>query len=463
MRQIKQKKKDNRIFPIFLIGSTILIIAIMLLSILPDEKNEMKNKTSINTGSTGKKDKEQSKESTFTAVVKAVDELTKDITLTNISDGQDYIMDYTGGTNFMNKYGKVTVVSSISIGEIVDATYNLDTGKLTKVQVSDKVFSYEGISNWRKGSETNSLVIAENKYRYVDYVVVSNKGKNLSLEDLDETDEIIVKGLDREIYSIIVTKGHGSLKFKGYEDFLGGIAYIGTRYIMPIVEDMVITVREGDYEITFEEGNFTGSVSATAIEGEEVLVDFSEFKKPVVEKGSVTFSITPEGADLYIDNELVEYDEAVTLDYGKHDIIVSLGGYTTYNGKLEVKESEQTVTIALVESKINTDKKEATNTQTQNKSQTNTQNNTGTSKDNNNGSYSEVKSGNYIHVEGPEGASVYFNGEFKGTAPVSFPKKAGTQYITLIKSGYQTKTYTISVEDDMKDVTLDFPELEVQD
>ncbi len=456
INRTKQKKSNFR-FSFILIGSVLIIIAVMLLVIGGEEKGsnpttEGSNNASIN--------EDRVREGSFTGVIKDIDEINLNITIRNMEDGQDYLLDYSNGTNFMNKYGKNSVVQSIPVGEIVDATYNKDTGKFTKIKVSDKAFNYQGITNWRIDQEKNGLVIAESNYKYVDKLVVSGKGQLLRFEDLDETDEITIKGFDREIYSIIVTKGHGTLRFVNYDDFMGGIAYIGARYIVPVIEDLLVTVREGNYDVTLEIGDFKGTVPILAVSGEEVLVDMSEFKKPVVESGLVKFVITPEGADLYIDKLFVHYDNEVSVDYGEHDIVVSLGGYKTYTGTLEVAEAEKTVMIDLVEASAgNNTQEEDTDT---NGTDENTDNENTDDGDNQPDGYEEVEAGNYIHVESPEGASVYFNGEFKGTAPVSFPKQIGTQYLTLIKSGYTTKTYTVEIKDDNKDVKLNFTDMVIQ-
>ena len=69
-------------------------------------------------------------------------------------------------------------------------------------------------------------------------------------------------------------------------------------------------------------------------------------------------------------------------------------------------------------------------------------------------------SGKYkIYVDGPEGAEVFVDGSYVGIAPISFEKKIGSHDITLRKSGYQTRTYTISVDDSEKDVNYSFSEL----
>ena len=65
-----------------------------------------------------------------------------------------------------------------------------------------------------------------------------------------------------------------------------------------------------------------------------------------------------------------------------------------------------------------------------------------------------------MYVESPEGAEVFLDGIYVGIAPISFIKpEAGSHVITLSKNGYKTKSYTISVAGDDRDVTLSFSEM----
>ncbi|MFV0341767.1 MAG: PEGA domain-containing protein [Anaerocolumna sp.] len=459
MKWTKQKKKDNKLFPVLLIGCVFLILAVMILTIDGQDQGSKKPGDVLENSNDDEKDQVVTRD--LTGVIKSIDEENKHIILMNTVDKKEYLLEYTGGTNFLNKYGKVSVVQSIPIGEIVEATYNKVTAKLTQIKVSDKAFDYQGISNWRIDQDVDSFVIAESNYKYVEEMVVVRDEKLIGIKELDETDEITIKGFDREIYSVMVTKGHGTLRFSNYEDFYGGIAYIGARYIVPVIEDLIVTVREGKYQVTLEIGDFSGSIPILAVAGEEVLVDMSAFKKPVVETSLVRFVIKPDGADLYVDNLLIDNPLETSLDYGEHTVLVSLGGYTTYTGTLTVEEPTKTVMIDLAESSTegveDDDAEDSENADGTTDTDTDISDNDGTNE------YEEVEAENYIHVESPEGASVYVNGDFKGSAPVSFPKQNGTLYITLIKSGYTTKTYTVEVKDDDKDVTLDFNEMVIQE
>ena len=70
-------------------------------------------------------------------------------------------------------------------------------------------------------------------------------------------------------------------------------------------------------------------------------------------------------------------------------------------------------------------------------------------------------SGTYqIHVDAPKDAEVYVDGNYIGSAPVSLAKKSGNIVITLRKSGYQTRSYALEIDEEQKDTTYSFSELE---
>ena len=64
-----------------------------------------------------------------------------------------------------------------------------------------------------------------------------------------------------------------------------------------------------------------------------------------------------------------------------------------------------------------------------------------------------------VRIEEPSGAEVYKDGNYLGIAPISFKKSPGTYIITLRRNGYQTRSYTISVDNEEKDASFSFSEL----
>ena len=68
-----------------------------------------------------------------------------------------------------------------------------------------------------------------------------------------------------------------------------------------------------------------------------------------------------------------------------------------------------------------------------------------------------------VYIDNPAGAEVYLDGNYIGVCPVSFQKTSGMHVITLRKSGYETRSYTISVDNEKRDASYSFVELDKKD
>ena len=70
-----------------------------------------------------------------------------------------------------------------------------------------------------------------------------------------------------------------------------------------------------------------------------------------------------------------------------------------------------------------------------------------------------IPSESKIYFDGPEGVEVYLDGSYVGIAPTSCKKVTGSHVVTLRKDDYQTKSYTVTIEDDGNSITFSFSEL----
>ncbi len=468
----EHKKKRTGIVP-FLLCCAFLIIAITTIKAATGNDTSKKNSSDSNVQTVDEKGV-TGKDKPDLYVIKEINETDKTMILLPVDKEEEIELTYTGGTEVYDKYNQVISISQLTLGEVVDANYSTKNAKLTKIQISNQAWEYQGVNKWSIDTDNKIFNIVKSKYRYSKNIVIISQGQLVDILTLNEKDELTVKGNEYQIYSIIVTKGHGTIRFVDYQDFLGGTAYIGNSETLSITPGMSITVQEGSYDVTLENGDLTGIKHAVVGANQKVVVDMGEFKKPPTKTGLIDFTITPKGAELFIDGLLQSYNEAVTLEYGLHSIKVALGGYTTYSGDLEVDKESQSLTIGLVEAQNTTDETTSTdnsggtldntNSSSSVDGQVSGSSNTGQTaeeeRDSNDIQTNDENTGNYVSILQPIGASVYFDGSiYKGEVPVSFPKTVGTYHITFIKSGYVTETHTVEFLDDGKDVTLRYDEM----
>ncbi len=408
------------------------------------------------------------------AVVKEIDPDQKKVSLYDIKSGNLLELSYTSGTNITDKYDKPITINRIELGEMVDIDYLETKGRLTQMKISTRAWRYAKVSNLGINRGENTMKIASRLYKYEDDIFVLNSTEAIPVTDLAEQDELTIRGYEDTIYSIVVARGHGTVILQNYDNFLGDYITIGYEAIQQIIDDMKITVREGNFNLTVENGAYSATKNITVKRNETTYVSLSDLGPGGGRIGRVTFHISPFGADLYIDGEQISYSNPIELDYGDHKLKVSMNGYTSYLGTLTVDTASKSVKVDLP--KVSSDQ-EATVTESDTTSDNNNSSagsgtgGTGNSSSGNgnqnsnsgNSSNENVDKGHLIYIQAPVGASIYLDGEFKGIAPDSFPKVIGTHVLTFIKDGYETTSYTIEVSDDNLDSYYTFPDLTKKD
>ena len=369
----------------------------------------------------------------------------------------------------IDRYGKDIMMDEMQVGEMVLASYVESSSSLKKIIATTKAWESTKITKFSIDSQNNIITIANKSYKLDDKVFISSNGQPINLMDLNAKDQLTIKGIDKTVYSIIVTKGHGYIRLKNYDAFVGGNIEVGYDVLMPISKDMLVVAREGEYKVLLEKDGMQAIKHVNIIRDQETIIDMSDYKIEEKEKGKVTFKISPDGADLVIDGKEVDYSDPVELLYGEHTVEVTLTGYLPYSGKLTVSESKQSIKIKLEEDTQSdadaTATPEASTSAENDSTNSSTSTNTSTTTDATatptaTATVSKTDYSHKITVTTPEGAEVYLNGTYKGVAPVSMVKEIGNHTVSLRKSGYTTKSYMVQVSDDNKDVSFTFPDLE---
>ena len=380
-------------------------------------------------------------------VVKEINTKNKTLVVKSSASETELKLSYSVGVDIRDKYDEIISMTQVEIGEIVNVSYEKE--KLISLKLADQAWKYTKVNNLKVNRSDKTMVIAEDKYRYNDNLLLISQGKFIDLLELNEKDVLTVRGYDRKICSIVIEKGHGYVRLENDETFIGGWVEVGQEVVSIITKDMLILVPEGDYKLTAYKDGAGGTKSITVKRDEETIVNIGDLKPAPMKSGSIDFQISPEGAALYVDGAKTEYNELVVLEYGTHSLKVEADGYKIYTAKVVLNSSLATVEIDL----------DSTGTQEDNTDEAedaeDTQDTVASS-----GS-DTVVDGYKIQVNLPAGASVYFDGVYQGIAPVSFSKVTGNHTIILSKEGYETKSYTIYVSDEKEDAVFNFSDLGV--
>ena len=365
------------------------------------------------------------------------------LTFMNIETGKNYTLSYTGATTMWDKYGEAISMAQLSEGDIVDVKFLKGKKRVADIAIHPNVFKYTDVTKYEINEFTRTFTIAKEAFQYSKDMVVVSDGREIDLMDLNEADVLSVQGIGSTIYSIAVDKGHGYLKLANDEYFIGGWIEIGTEMIRPITDDMLLVVPEGKYDVLFTNKGNSGTKKVTIGRDEEVTVDIGDFEIKEIQYGKVIFTMNPTEAMLYIDGRLVDTSNAISLEYGIHQLIAMANGYNTLTQYIKVGQESAGVSITMEkESAESDDEKEKEDEEKDEEKET-----------------IDISSTYKVYIDTPESVEVYLNGNYIGISPVNFAKKPGTHTITLRKNGYVTRSYTIDIDKEEKDVTYSFADL----
>lgn len=372
-------------------------------------------------------------DSADTAVLIKKDSKEGTVTLLNLDVSRTYTLSVEGTSYLYDKYGEAVSLEQIVPGDIVDVTFLRSKKRLNTMQLSPSAWVNSSASRYEIDLKRREVTIGEDVYKLTADTIYLSQGMRIEAMDLNPADVLTFKGLGSSILSINVERGHGYLRLQNDENFIGGFMEIGQFSIRRIEEDMLLTVPEGSYQVNISKRGGGGTKQVTIRRGEETLLDIGDLEVPEIQYGTILFTLNPSQAKLYIDGEKADPTEPITVEYGIHQLIVRANGYQTITNYIRVAQPSGALDITLdaVDDDKDDDDQEEKDKLAQYK----------------------------VFVDAPENAEVYLDGNYVGLAPMSFPKSAGSHIITLRRSGYETRSYTVSIDSEYKDITYSFAEL----
>lgn len=359
------------------------------------------------------------------------------VTLRNMEVGKQYTLYIAGTTTLTDRHGTALSLEQIEPGDVVDVTFLKSQKRLNSMRLSESAWSNEAVSRYTLDFERNNLSIGEEIFKLTEETRFFSQGRQIEEMDINECDVLSFQGIGNQVWSVVVDKGHGYLRLDNDENFIGGFIEIGQTMVQQITDDMLLTVPEGDYQVNISMGSSGGVKNVSIDRGEEVVLDIGDLKVEEEKFGQIIFSLTPSGTELYVDGAKIDASVPVSLSYGIHQIIARADNYQSITTYLKVGQASAGIDITLEPVDAEEDEEDKDSDKT-----------------------IDASSDYYkVYVEAPEGAEVYVDGNYIGISPVSFKKEEGSHVITMRKTGYETRSYTISVDDEEKDISFSFAEL----
>lgn len=308
------------------------------------EKTEASKETE-ETDETGKTDDTGKTEQEQRYLLTGLDTEQKKITLRAYQGQEEKEYDYTGGTLIKDKYGNNITMEQLGLGEMVTTVIEKD--KVKSIQVSDEGFTYGDIHNFTLNTEAKTITVGKENYYYDDDLLVFFGNSKISLAELSEWDTICLKGIEKKVYAVQVTEGHGTVVLQNTDLFVGGNITIGNVLSLNIEKDMRIEMPEGTYLLSVANDGYGGSMEITVEANRETTVNLDELKGEGPKYSTVAFTIEPENAVLYLNNEMVDLSQPLQLKYGRYSLSAKAEGYADWDKTLVVNSQSANIRIEL--------------------------------------------------------------------------------------------------------------------
>ena len=398
------------------------------------------------------------------AVVSKMDEVNGKITLRAVNYATELTLSYNGGVDVKDKYGDILSMSQVELGSIVDAVYDANRDKLLSLYMSSdvNVQKLEQVSGVVVDNVAETVQVAGKTYPMNSNISAFSDNNEIEVNEICSEDQLTLWLYNDMVCSMYVELGHGYIKLSDYACYLGGMVEIGYDVIVPVTENMLLTVREGEYMLRIAKGDDVGTKKVKVIKNQEIEVSLADIAIEPKQMGSVLFKVTPSDATVYIDGVKVNTEGAVDIAYGSHKIYITAEGYESYSASFKVNYAYKIKEYTLKsENESSTEAQSASTTNTQNDTTQGTTTESTSSTENGTESTEEegAATSNKVTVTTPAGASVYLDGEYIGVAPISFTKVTGSHILTFSKSGYLSKSYSVTFSNDGKDTELKYDDL----
>ncbi|MDE6619614.1 MAG: PEGA domain-containing protein [Lachnospiraceae bacterium] len=417
------------------------------------------------------------------AVVVRKDLEAKTVQFQNISSSRRYTLNYDGTTMIYDKNDQALSMEQLKEGSVVTVRFYKPRKALAYVKENPDCVSYSNVRSYSMDLRKGTLAIGSESYNISGHVVVVSDGRETDMMEVNQMDVLSVWGYKNMIYGINVEKGHGYLRLQNEDYFVDGWIDVGDSVIRKVEQEMLLVVPEGTHTVTVSHKGSSATQEITFARNEEMAWDLGNVEITVVQKGTVLFTLTPATAKVYIDGREVDVSKPVTIEYGIHQMRIMADGYDTVAQYIKVAEPSANIAVELEKSEeaAEEEKSEASSETTSNqasaqqddeedeeeeatskKYQSNALDTNDEGDDETSDQKSEVVSStsNYkVYIDAPDGVEAYLDGNYIGITPVSFKKTPGSYVVTLRKTGYQPRSYTLQIDEEEKDVNYSFTNL----
>jgi len=269
------------------------------------------------------------------------------MTLLDTGNGREICYEYTDGTEFFDKYGNYTPASDFTPGCLVSIERINSNDTLGALAFTDRTWVYAGVRNYTIDPDRHRIAIADTNYSYGNDIRVFSEGQETTVFEIGKNDELTVYGVDRQIYSVVIDVGHGTLVLANTKLFEGGWLNLGTKVYTEITPDMRMDIPEGIYPFSVANDGYGDSGEVRIRRGKTTTIDLNDYKGEGPKMCTLKFDVGVDDAILAIDGKKIDYSKDMELKYGIYQLTVIADGYDTWSKQLVVNSPTASIDIAL--------------------------------------------------------------------------------------------------------------------
>lgn len=415
----KKKKKTDIVTKMTIIGvvGLLLVIAVILtvafgsMKKKPNDKNTVDQDITVD-NNVDNDDKQEAKYVRTLGVVKDVDDKNDQLTILDIQNNESVTLKIDSAVDIKDEYGSLMTLVQFNVGDMIETKYDNHEKRPEFIHKTAKTWKRSKIDGVVVDRENKTITVGNDIYNYTDDLVTIS----FDMDNLAPEDEVTLMGYKDNVWTIKLEKGHGYISLNNHSNFIGGILEIGTNKTVNIKQNTLVAVPVGVHDIVVTNDQLTYETEVMVEKDQKVVVDV---KDATPRKGMVQFSVAQADVSFSINGETYsDFSTPIPFDYGTYTIKIVKDGYVDWENELIVNKPFTTFEIDL------------------------------------------EKKPTYIHVDSPEGADIYIDGNFIGVLPITTPIEPGEHTVTLRRDGYFSKMYEIVVKDNGEDSYQTFPELE---
>lgn len=304
-------------------------------------------------------------ETTPDYIIEQIDMMGETMTLYSPKTERQVRYGYTLSTRFMDAYGDSYSSIHFTPGQVVRLGEISASSTLSSVQMSDEVWNQKDITNYEIDIAKGIFTIGQTAYRITPDTMAFSQDAQIGLDAIGAEDTLQVIGKDKEVWSVIVTTGHGYIQLQNSDTFVDSMICIGNRIFTKVTGDMRLEVPEGTYAITVANNGYGGTGDYTVVRGETTIVDLNQLKGSGPKVCQLTFTSEVAGVSVYVDGEQITVGQAVPVTYGAHKLRVVAEGYDDWQKTLIVNSESATISLDMAQTEDTEDTSQSSGNTTQ--------------------------------------------------------------------------------------------------